>query len=239
MQRFRFAFVIAAVVLAMTAAYAQSERPTPSPPPGNARGALLPTDIVTPAGLPAIGKWMIDRAGGIAHWLGEIVNGKKLREPVNIIVVDAAAASVEDAKRRLVAAARAAGYPIRFGHSTGYRGFVGDQLYPQLPAGRDDAFSNDVFEISNNHGRIFGPYAAGGAYFFVGAFSREEVRPWDRPGHRYASFNRARDDFSLRLDQLTAFKRRTFIGLDNAIIDDPHVTTGDHDGLAVLLRADR
>jgi hypothetical protein len=28
-----------------------------------------------------------------------------------------------------------------------------------------------------------------------------------------------------------------FVPLDNALIDDPAVTTGDHDGVAVLVRA--
>ena len=61
-------------------------------------------------------------------------------------------------RRGLLAAAARAGYPIRFGHSTGYQGFIGEGLYAQLPQGRDDAFSNDIFEVSNNHGRIFGPH---------------------------------------------------------------------------------
>lgn len=211
----------------------------PHPDPGGVNGTLSAEDIATPPGLPAVGKWMIDRNGLIAHWLGEIVNGKKLREPINVILVDAGAASADDAKRRLIAAARKAGYPVRFGHSTGYRGFIGNQLHPQLPAGRDDAFSNDVFEVSNNHGRLFGPYTMDGAFVFTGAFSREAVRPYRRPAHRYASFNRARDDFTQRLDRRTSFKLNGFVNLDNAIVGDAAVTTGDHDGLAVLLRAER
>ena len=47
----------------------------------------------------------------------------------------------------------AAGYPVRFGHSTGYRGLIGGDLHGQLPQGRDDAFADRIFEESNNHGR--------------------------------------------------------------------------------------
>ncbi|RDI54872.1 hypothetical protein [Microvirga subterranea] len=195
--------------------------------------------VATPAGLPSIGKWMLTQQGEPSDWLGEVYEGKTLREPINVIIVDEAAASVEDAKARLVSAAAQAGYPIRFGHSTGYQGVIGGSLYAQLPKGWDDAFSNDVFEVDNNHGRIFGPHATGSAYIFIAAFSREDVDPFRDPGHRFASFNRARDDFTQRLDRATDHKVSGFVPLDNALVDDPRFTTGDHDGVAVLVRAGR
>jgi hypothetical protein len=194
-------------------------------------------DVATPEGLPAIGKWMLTSKGAPSDWLGEIDRGKNLREPINVIIIDEAASSAEDAKARLLAAAARAGYPVRFGHSTGYQGYIGGQLHAQLPQGRDDAFSNDVFEVSNNHGRIFGPHVVGQAYVFTGAFSREEVDPFRDPPHQYGSFNRARDDFTQRLDRLTDFKVSGFVSLGNALVDDPKLTTGDHDGMAVLVRA--
>jgi hypothetical protein len=196
-------------------------------------------DVATPEGLPAIGKWMLTSKGVPSDWLGEIDRGKNLREPINVIIIDEAASSAEDAKARLLAAAARAGYPVRFGHSTGYQGFIGGQLHAQLPQGRDDAFSNDVFEVSNNHGRIFGPHVMGQTYLFTGAFSREEVDPFRDPPHQYGSFNRARDDFTQRLDRSTAYKVSGFVSLDNAIIGDPKLTTGDHDGMAVVVRAGR
>lgn len=195
--------------------------------------------VATPAGLPSIGKWMLTQQGEPSDWLGEVYEGKTLREPINVIIVDEAAVSIEDAKARLVSAAAQAGYPIRFGHSTGYQGVIGGSLYAQLPKGWDDAFSNDVFEVDNNHGRIFGPHATGNAYIFIAAFSREDVDPFRDPGHRFASFNRARDDFTQRLDRATDHKVSRFVPLDNALVDDPRFTTGDHDGVAVLVRAER
>jgi hypothetical protein len=198
---------------------------------------LTSSDMVKPDGLPEIGKWMIDRDGTVAHWLGEIYEGKHLREPINVILVDAGAAGADHARQRLVEATIAAGYPIRFGHSAGYRGYIAGQLYAQLPTGRDDAFSNRIFELSNNHGRIFGPHWTNETYVFIGAFSREAVDLLRWPGHRFASFNQARDDFARNLDRQTLFKSAGFVALDNASVGDPNVTTGDHDGRAVLLRA--
>jgi len=196
-------------------------------------------NVADPRGLPAIGKWMLTAQGVPSDWLGEIYRGKTLREPINVIIVDEGAASAEDAKARLIAAATKAGYPVRFGHSTGYQGYIGGQLYTQLPQGRDDAFSNNVFEVDNNHGRIFGPHKAGDAYVFTGALSREDVAPFREIRHRYASFDRARDDFTQRLDRMTDYKLSGFVPLDNALVGDPKFTTGDHDGMAVLLRARR
>jgi hypothetical protein len=193
-------------------------------------------DVATPEGLPAIGRWMLTAQSVPSDWLGEIYEGRNLREPINVIIVDQRASSADDAKARLLAAAARAGYPIRFGHSTGYQGFIGGQLYAQLPQGRDDAFSNDIFEVSNNHGRIFGPHQFGRGYLFAGAFSREEIDPLRDPPHSYGSFNRARDDFTQRLDRSTDFKVSRFVDLGNALIGDPKLTTGDHDGIAVVVR---
>jgi hypothetical protein len=193
-------------------------------------------DIAMPEGFPSIGKWMLTAQGVPSDWLGEIYRGKNLREPINVIIVDEGASGPEDAKARLLTAARQAGYPIRFGHSTGYQGAIGGQLYEQMPQGRDDAFSNDVFEVSNNHGRIFGPHPFGEAYLFTGAFSREEVDPFRDPPHRYGSFNRARDDFTQSLDRNTAYTVTGFVNLGNAILGDPDLTSGDHDGIAVVVR---
>jgi hypothetical protein len=59
------------------------------------------------------------------------------------------------------------------------------------------------------------------------------------PPHRYASFNRARDDFARDLVARAGYRAAGNVPLGNAIADDPQVTTGDHDGLAVVLTTDR
>jgi hypothetical protein len=195
-------------------------------------------DVVRPEGLPDIGKWTIAPDGTISHWLGATYEGKHIREPINVILVDHGAASPEDAKARLVAAATAAGYPARTGHSSGYRGYIDGEYYGQLPEQHDHAFSDRPFELDNNHGRIFGPAPVEGGYLFIGAFSRERIALLHDPAHQYASFDRARDDFTQRLDARSGYSIAGFVDLDNAIVADPQVTTGDHDGRAVLMRLD-
>jgi hypothetical protein len=207
------------------------------PPPTTL--SIADADIARPPHLPAVGKWMIDRDGTVAHWLGEIYEGKRLHEPVNAILVVAGAQSADEAREALLTACAAAGYPARFGHSTGYRGYIGGTFYDQMPRGRDDAFSDHVFERTNNHGRIFGPHPFDGRHVFIAAFSREEVDLLRWPGHRFASFNQAREDFARNLNRGTRFKAAGFVALDNAVVGNPRVTTADHDGRAVLLEAAR
>ena len=221
---------------------AQPLQAEPMPSMGGAPPApplLSPADAVQPAGLPVLGKWMIDPDGTPAHWLGEVYEGKGLREPINIIIVDAGARSPEDAKARLMKAAEAAGYPSRTGHSGGYQGYIGGVLHPQLPSEKDHAFSSGPYEFNNNHGRIFGPFLFEGTYLFTGALSREKVDVLTSPMHQYASFNVARDDFAKSMDQATPYKLSGFVNMQNAIVGDPHTTTGDHDGVAAFMKAER
>ncbi len=192
-----------------------------------------PEDVAQPKDLPEVGKWMLDPNLTPAHWLGEVSYGKSLREPINIIIVDRVANSANEAKKRLAEACAVAGYPSREGHSSGYWGYIGGQLHAQLPEGKGDAFSNAPFITNNNHGRIFGPYYHGEAYLFIGAFSREKVEPPAK--HQFVSFNQARDDFAENIDRKTEYKVSGYVNLSNVIVDDPKVTTGDHDGIAVLI----
>lgn len=223
-----------------TAPTSVTAKADPQAPTGR-REAL---DVAHPPGFPAIGWWMIAPDGSAAHWLGETIRGRHLHEPINLLIVDRAAASPEHAAARLEAALAKAGYPSRFGHSNGYRGVIGDSLHPQLPV-EGQTFSDEPFELNNNHGRVFGPApigpggvaGAGRAFLFTAAFSRESVAPLAAVRHRYVSFNRARDDIAQRLDSLTNYGIAGFVNLDNALIGDPETSTGDHDGIAVLLVA--
>src|SRR3954469_23263393 len=78
-------------------------------------------NLAKPPGFPEIGKWMLAPDGGAAHWLGEVYEGKRLQEPINVILV-VEGDGAGDATRRVLDASAAAGYPVRFGHSAGYRG---------------------------------------------------------------------------------------------------------------------
>jgi hypothetical protein len=194
-------------------------------------------DEAFPAGLPPIGKWMIAPDDEPSHWLNEIYHGDNLREPVNVIIVDRMAKSAADATNRLLRALAAAGFPPRWGHSQGYSGLIGGIRCGQIGAGKFTAFSDEPFELDNNHGRVFGPQSYQGAYIFTGAFSREKPVPIAQVKHEFVSFNQARDALAQHMEWKTSFKRVGFVPLDNVLLGNLKLTTGDHDGIAVLLEA--
>jgi hypothetical protein len=197
------------------------------------------SDVILPKGFPPMGKWMISPRLAYADWLGTTFDGKRLREPVNVIIVDPFAGSPEDATRRFLAACVKAGYSSRPGHSGGYFGWLGDRLFAQIPAENHHALSNEPFELHNNHGRFFGPYLWNGQYFFIGALSREKFVLATKAEHQYISFSQARDSFARVLMEKGCFKITAFLNMENALLDDPVTGTGDHDGIAVVLTAIR
>ncbi len=195
-----------------------------------------PSEAASPAGLPAIGLWML-REGKVADWLGGPHLGKRLLEPINVIIVDPFAASAADAVARLSAACEKAEFELREGHSSGYSALIGGEVRRQSPPGTEESYSDAPFEVSNNHGRIFGPVAWMGSYVFTGAFSRESVDLVSKVKHQYESFDRARDAFTQKLSAKSDYRIASFVLLGSAILGDPALTTGDHDGMAVLLEA--
>jgi hypothetical protein len=180
-------------------------------------------------GLPAIGKWMFDSTGMPSAWLGKMLNGKAIIEPINIIIIDSASGSVDEAKQNLMSAFDKAGYNDRWGHSSGYKGLIAGRYYHQMPEKYFHAFSSHPLEFDNNHGRIFGPHFAGGVYYFTGALSRESGY-----FHNYISFTQARDDLAAALDSKTSYKLLKKENLNNSVTSDS-LTTGDHDGNAILI----
>lgn len=199
----------------------------------------LPDEKASPPGLPDIGLWMISKHGSVADWLGVPHQGKKLLEPINVIILDAFATSSGDAVSRLIAAVEKAEFELREGHSSGYSAYIEGLILTQCPPGSEETYSDGPFELSNNHGRIFGPIEWRGAYVFTGAFSRESVDLVTKVKHQYESFDRARDAFTQKLSAKTDYRVTAFVSLGNAILGDDALTTGDHDGIAVLLKAIR
>jgi hypothetical protein len=198
-----------------------------------------PADVAYPDGFPCIGKWMISPEMTYADWLGVIHDGKRLREPINVVIIDPFAKSPEDAVKRFLAACAKAGFTSRPGHSGGYFGWLGDRLYSQIPSEKHHAMADEPFEFHNNHGRFFGPCLWAGRYYFIGTLSREKMEPVTKAEHLYVSFNQARDRFARGLMEKGGFKITAFLGLENALLDDPDDGTGDHDGVAVVLTAAR
>ena len=205
--------------------------------PISAEVVTTSTDAVNTTYGP-IGKWMIDPDGQPARWLGYQLGDHALREPINLVLLDPLARTPQEAAARLKEAMRAAGYQARSGHSTGYQGLIGTQLYGQQPAGSGEAFSDGAWWRSNNHGRVFGPAVVEGGYLWTGAFSREDFEVISSMHHPYNSFKVARDDVSARLTATGTFKRIGTLNLDNAL-NTPTLTTDDHDGRAVVLVAQK
>jgi hypothetical protein len=204
--------------------------------PGNESAGYQPGNQIALPGMPAVGKWLISPDGQIAHWLGYKIKGKALQEPINVILIDGVAKSAEEANARLLRSCTDAGYDNMLGHSSGYFGFIGEKLYGQYPATENRAFSNTFFWTANNHGRVLGPHYFAGKYYYVAAFSREDLDMNTDVKHVYRSFVVARDDFAKQLSANSTYQISGKVDLKNGIPNDPvHQTVGDHDGKAVVL----
>jgi hypothetical protein len=236
----RCAIILAAALCLPAAAWgAGSGSGSPAPavegPGTSAKG--LPDEESAPAGFPAIGYWMLAPDGRIADWLGYPHEGKRLLEPINVVIIDRYAASAAEASSRLLAACGKSAFPQREGHSSGYGARMGSMRYAQFPPGTEESFSDALFVLSNDHGRIFGPMKWKDAFYFSGAFSRESVDPVTKVKHRYVSFDRARDAFAVGLSERGGYEIAGYLVLGNAVTGSAMLSTGDHDGVAVLLSA--
>jgi len=227
--------VLPAALLALSALLPACAPTRTGPMPDPATYRPGPGDTVTLPDLGPVGRWMITKTLEPATWLGERTGGRTLREPINVLILDRAAATPEAATARLNAAMTAAGYGPKNMHSDGYSGQLGDRLYPQLPpSGQGLAFSDGPWYASNHHGRVFGPAPVQGGYLFSAAVSREDMRWLPTPGHTYNSFTATREDLAARLAATGLYTRAANVDLGNRL-DTPQEATGDHDGQAALL----
>ena len=197
----------------------------------------LPTVEQThlPEGLQ-IGRWLLTGREVPANWLGQKFQGKMMREPINVILVDEVAATPDAAVQYLLESCEAIGYLSRPGHSSDYRGQIGNVIYSQLPQEENHAFSNAMYIFPNNHGRIFGPHFFAGRYYFAGALSRESINLFSEVRHVYASFEKAKQDFAVRMKAGGRYSVVGAVAMENVFLPSESMTSGDHDGTAVLLR---
>ncbi len=195
-----------------------------------------PTDSALIEGLPAIGLWMLDPKGGVANWLGIRAAGKRVAEPINIVVVDEVSADAAAAKARLEKALKLSGFPERGGHSGGYVALIGGLPSSEILVRSKGTFSDASFLRENDHGRIFGPYRSSDGFVFTAAFSRERPDTF-RMRHVLVSFNVARTIIAEALASSGLYRIVRFLPLGNALFWSPSRTTWDHDGNAVLLQA--
>jgi len=99
-------------------------------------------EMVQPKGFPPLYKWML---------------APDLVEPLDVVFVDRRSRSMEEARVVLSEALSVAGFPSRTGHSGGYYAFMDGRLDPQLPSEPNHAFSDEPFELPNDHGECSGP----------------------------------------------------------------------------------
>lgn len=191
----------------------------------------------TPYG--AIGKWQLQPNGQISNYGGEILDGRPVLEPVNLIILDPTSTSSAQAVAKLNAQFGAAGFPAQPVHSTGFQGVIDGMTYGQQPAGLLEGFSDNFFLLPDDHARAFGPdpdpAPSGAGYVWTVAASREQFGiNGFLPTHVYVSYNAARDALASGL----VLSGATLVGivpLNNAL-DDATGSTGDHDGYAIVIR---
>lgn len=184
--------------------------------------------------LPPISKWLEKQDGTPANWLGRKYQKKELWEPINVVIVDPFAKSREEAIAKLQNACKQFGYKPKIGHSSGYCAVI-DSLR-NTPFNGKKALANRSFYRTNNHGRIMGPEYFDGKYIFAGAFSRESFQLFTKAHHAFRSFLEARNDFCHKLNKSSAYSILGLHYMDNHI-DTHFLTTGDHDGEAIVLCA--
>lgn len=187
---------------------------------------------------PPLYAWMLKPDKQRADWLGIKFKGKTLHEPINILICDSFSRSAQEAETKLLSACSNADYLDRYGHSSDYIAMINGVAVSPFPNLKKHSFSDRIFAEANNHGRIFGPVFFKDKYWFYAAFSREKVHiePLE---HTYASFNHARDSFAWSLDATGLYNVKCFVNLGNIILSSKTECSGDHDGIAVLLEAEK
>lgn len=238
----RLAFVLGAAV-ASALSFADAPETALEPPPvglirplGSKPSSFSPADSAPVEGFPDIGLWMINRKGFVADWIGIPAGGKKVAEPINVIMIDRVSTSAAIAVARLEKALASQGFPSRSGHSNGYSALIGRARCGELVYHSQGTFSDASFLNENDHGRIFGPYDTGSGFVFTAAFSRERLDPFGFR-HLLVSFNVARDDVASALESSGLYRIAGMATLGNALLSSRLHTTWDHDGNAVVIEA--
>ena len=211
----------------------------------------LPTDTTSTA-YGNLGKWMINKDTAIANWLGKpqpvnVTTGtgtcptctpKTILEGINVVFVDTASTSTNQAVRNLNAWVRQSGFGASAISSTGYGGYFGGptpNLYSQQPTGANQAFRNSFFLFANSHARVFGPYPNqnGPGYVWTSSFSEENWSPKNPLTHGYQSFLQAQQEVTTGMLSINATNLGP-INMENKYnVGD--VSTGDATGYAQVL----
>lgn len=254
----------ATIAPAPTAAVAPSAAAAPAAADPVESVSVAPDpDATTETPYGDLGKWMLNKDGEIADWVGipYCTDGtcKKMQEPINVIFT-VEAKSKWWAEARLNWKLRQAGFPPSCCSSVGYQAILDEITSQQMPrggilgvgvlgpgnfqrgllgllAGIGPAYRDAFFMTTNSHMRTFGGVSDGnGNWVFTGSVSKEYYTTVDgKPTHGYESFDQARD--KLLSDMVAAGNTDLgLVAMHNAIpADDPDYTTGDADGYAQVI----
>ena len=211
--------------------------------------------VATPYG--QLGKWMINKKGQVADWVGIPGGGnpalgtKTIQEPINTIFV-VKADNAKAAQKTLGKALKSSGFGASNFSSIGYSGIVKTETYKQYPRGGifgnntglfgllfgvGPAYRDAPYNQTNTHLRTFGGAADGnGNFIFTGSVSTEAYVTIDgKKPHGYESFDGART----ALFDAMVKNGATNLGLvdmaNQIPADDPTYTTGDADGKARVI----
>ncbi|MFE6056588.1 hypothetical protein ACFQ6N_38100 [Kitasatospora sp. NPDC056446] len=214
--------------------------------------------VQTPYG--ELGKWMLTcqtpkspdcqpSDWGISDWLGQQQpDGRRLDEPINVVIVDRTSTSPEEATLKLLGGMAAAGFPSKYGHSDGYRAMIGSALQGQQPtrvtcnatvsSKYGCAFADQEYNHLGpiDHARAFGPAPLpdGHGYVWIEALSTERPGLYHfRPTHLYKSFKTAQDNLCTGMSHVAGVRIGDPIDLQNRL-DGIDRYTGDYTGKACL-----
>jgi hypothetical protein len=183
---------------------------------------------------------------GIAHALGQQIDGRRLLEPINVLWIDGLAGDATGAAARVSLFLRNSFFrPEPLYHTHDYYGHFPLATPPWIPPLERWSWVDDEWPSENNHGRVFASLRAVSdrnvpLFLTIGAFSREGDCgvPTGAPGcHAYLpdGFNIARD----ALVQHTAggwSEHRPPLRLNNEYPPELGLpfTTERHDGVRVF-----
>ncbi|AIT10157.1 hypothetical protein LO80_09355 [Candidatus Francisella endociliophora] len=202
----------------------------------------------TNGGFPALGKWMIDSDGQVAHWLGDRkINGKKdsryTLEPINVEFFVKATSELDAfTKVDSFLTDKDTGFGnVSKLHSSGYQAYIGEDIYNQF---QNKTYSDNYPFMQNDHLRIFGSTKSyNGYYVMTGSCSEESglFKVEDKRSemnnlmlliHHFVSFNHCRD--LLYKNAKKQGINTQYIKMNNTFLDD-NFSTRDHDGNAVQI----
>lgn len=159
------------------------------------------------------------------------VQGRALREPVNVVLIDLFAKTPQDALLRATAALDAVGLKPSDRYTHGYQAYLNGTFQPEVPAGQ--AFARGVGSAREERLRLFGPWKSGDGYVFLAGIAAQNVT---RQGRTFSDFMVTREATADALNSRTVFKKKGYVDLLSKV-DTPRETTADHDGCAVILVA--